>query len=276
MLKKTLFILMLQTMSIASLSSSSSINKEIRRMYKFSEACKQNKTEEVKKILEKSKQSTCNELINTKFIGYTIWFLETFPLLLAIENNNLELINILLTYGADPNIIDKQNKTTPLIKLFQTEECSQTTAITQVLLKAGANPNIKNCTGDTPLVALLSSSYRHSHLDTIDIIKALIGAGANPKIIGIHDTSPLTALFLNAENHQTNAIAQALLDAGADPNIENNFRRTPLITLFQKNKKPSFETVQTLLNAGANPNIIDIYDIAPLETFVHCIQKTLK
>ncbi|MBL4587906.1 ankyrin repeat domain-containing protein, partial [Candidatus Babeliales bacterium] len=255
MLKKQfLFILMLQTMSIASLYSSSSIDKAA-----FRRACRQNKTEEVERILERNNQSTCEELLNTKFIKYIDSSLKDCPLFLAIKNQNLELINILLAYGANPNIIDGWNDNTPLTQLFQTRECSQITAITQALLNAGADPNIKDSFGNTSLEAFVYDQKEHPQMTTI--IKALIDAGANPNR---YCDNNHTSLHIAAEIKNIEVIRR-LLKHNADPNAQVNvIKDTPLTLLLKNNSNEYLEitaipknslasTVEELLAAGANP-----------------------
>ena len=82
---------------------------------------------------------------------------------------------------------------------------------TQLLLKAGANPNIQNNYGYTPLHTSKSPK----------INKLLLEAGANHTIQNRHGDTPL---HYSKSRKQT----KLLLQAGANPNVQNNYQKNPL------------------------------------------------
>ena len=81
----------------------------------------------------------------------------------AIENNDFPKLKELLEKGADPNIQNQCGKT-PLHLLKNIKQ-------TKLLLESGANPNIQNINGDTPLHLIMN----------VEQIKLLLEKGASPR-----------------------------------------------------------------------------------------------
>ena len=80
-------------------------------------------------------------------------------------------------------------------------------AVIQALVDAGADVDVKNDDGDTPL-------HRASLLnENLAVIQALMDAGADVHAKDNHGSTPLHAAALGNENL---AVIQALMDAGAD------------------------------------------------------------
>jgi hypothetical protein len=77
------------------------------------------------------------------------------------------------------------------------------------LLKAGANPNVRNQLGSTPLAEAAFNA-------NTDMVKALVDAGADPNATGADGQTPL---MLIARTSNVGA-AKLLLDKGANPNVK--------------------------------------------------------
>jgi ankyrin repeat protein len=84
------------------------------------------------------------------------------------STENGEIIQLLLSYGADPNLACDDG-TTPLILAVMGQTPSSTI---RVLLAAGANPNTPGIFGMTPLM------HAAGNCD-IEVVRTLISAGAD-------------------------------------------------------------------------------------------------
>ena len=158
------------------------------------------------------------------------------------------------------------------------------------LLKAGANPNVRDGGGRTPLhVAAFGSHYdavralvaggadinalEGSRYDVITIaavkddvrmVKLALELGGNPKLI----TSPYDGTALIAAAHLGHdAVVQALIEAGAPLDHVNNLGWTALIeaVILGDGGARHTKTVQKLVAAGANRSIADRSGATPLQ-----------
>ena len=101
----------------------------------------------------------------------------------------LEPAQLLLTAGADPNILN-QYEATPLHKFVSQKNSNPETVLT-LMLKHGADLNIKDKGGNTPL--LLAAEYSSG----FETMRAFIKAGANPKVSDIYGNSLLHKVVRN-------------------------------------------------------------------------------
>jgi len=109
------------------------------------------------------------------------------------------------------------------------------------LLKAGANPKVKNKLGSTPLSEACFNA-------NTPMIKALLDAGADPNVVGADGQTPL---MLVARTADVDA-AKLLLAKGADPNaIEAQRGQTALMWAAASAQGPM---VRALLAGGAKPD----------------------
>lgn len=155
----------------------------------------------------------------------------------AVWAGNLELLELLLKSGADPNMrskLDNYKGWTPL-RVAVSE--NQKDAV-ELLLKWKADPNIPS-DGSTPL---------HVAVDKPEILKLLL---ANKAAVDARDKDDMTPLA-HAMQQQLPEAATVLLAQGADPNATNNFGWTPLHIAVAKGDK---ELVELLLANKADPNI---------------------
>jgi len=146
----------------------------------------------------------------------------------------------------------------------------------RALLDEGINPNTKNASGNTPLMAAaLTGSLNTARLLLIKgagvniqndlgltalhiaaskggnrVVKTLINAGAE---VDLQDEHGNTALMSAALSGNLNA-AQSLIDGGADTDIQNSAGMTALHIASYKGHS---SVIQALLIADANPNIKD-------------------
>jgi uncharacterized protein len=106
------------------------------------------------------------------------------------------------------------------------------------LLKAGANPKVRNQLGSTPLgEAALNSNT--------ELMKALLDAGADPNAAGADGQTPLMIIVRTSNV----AAAKLLLDKGANPNVKEGQReQTPLMWAAASSQGPM---MRELLARGA-------------------------
>lgn len=183
------------------------------------------------------------------------------------------------------------NGNTPLLcalakvaEAAKAEDCTTTLPfdVLGALLDKGADPNIPDKLGNTPLTYALSRKLNAS------IIEALLVKKANPNTRGSNGDTPLTYAVVAYKEEERYGILMLLLRFGADPNITNVtdaedlgpedlelfmgysdsivlpdiMEDTPLSRAIMSTEKGvdgvlKLETVQILQDGGANPNFIN-------------------
>ena len=83
------------------------------------------------------------------------------------------------------------------------------------MLEDGANPNIKNGSGGTPLV--WAAYYGHT-----EMVKVLLEYGADPNMEDATGNTPLSLAY-----YGDTEMVKVLLEYGADPNMKNKYGYTP-------------------------------------------------
>lgn len=125
-----------------------------------------------------------------------------------------------------------------------------------LLLSKGADPNIKNCKGQTPLhIACVQESA--------EAVSSLLSAGSKAEEM---DTDGFFPLQLAVQNKDSNSV-RVLLEQGANPNFCDGKKRTALHHAFNSadvTADASFEIESLLLEAGADINKTDVRLRSPL------------
>ena len=135
----------------------------------------------------------------------------------SVADHYPEVTKILLEKGADPNIKDDEGKT-PLHYAIEFN-CPESM---EVLLEKGADPDIKDGMGNASL-----------HCTNIPKnIEILLDKGANPNIQANDGETPLHI----AVRHDYQVNAKLLFDKGAKANIENNQGDTPFRSAIQNER----------------------------------------
>lgn len=215
---------------------------------------------------------------------------------LAVANNDIHCVRLLLDAGADATITDKENKTAlqkaqerrydDLVIIMQNlidEKRWLTKALVdginaknlkdaQAAIKAGANVNQPDLNGEFPI-------HKAAHKGNAKILWELLAAKAS---INQTNKDGQTALHIAAKNGHA-ACVDLLLQKGADPKIKDRFKRTPLFYVAQNGDS---ESTELLLEAGADCNppikdsLLNMFNETPLQVAIEkknvaCAKKLL-
>ncbi|KAK6970667.1 ankyrin-1 [Biomphalaria glabrata] len=161
---------------------------------------------------------------------------------MAVIHGTLEIIEMLLSNGADINAMDA-NKFTPLL----TAVAVQRPNVVQLLIQKGANVNNASASGRTPLLVGIENT-------NFVIVQALITAGADPNLSDAQGTTPLFMCFKSKQNVNLEII-DALIQGGAHVNHTNKLGATPLMMAAQLGE---IRAAELLLIAGADINKMDV------------------
>jgi ankyrin repeat protein len=156
------------------------------------------------------------------------------------------MMDLLLKHGANPNVGDAEGKT----PLYFASSQGNIPAV-KALLSNGADANVKDSTGDTPLI---EAAYRGN----IEVVKLLLAHGANVNTKGFLGFSALARTTGYRDNIE---IMKLLLAHGADKNTRNKFGKTPLHGAADYGRT---EAMRILLQHGADPNVKDYNGQTPL------------
>ena len=167
------------------------------------------------------------------------------PLRVAVERGHLDVVRVLLEYGAYVNIRSYDNWT-PL--QYASYRDDQDGDIMQLLLKHGADTDCSNYRGQTPL-HLASKAGRPK------AVQLLLEHGADPNKRMRYSWTPL---HLAVRSGSDEAV-RLLLKHGANVNDKDKWCRTAL------HGASSFEVALALLECGADVNAQDWNGVRPLE-----------
>lgn len=209
----------------------------------------------IKAIMDERPLSEISVILNNfpDLINETDSNLDT-PLHLATKTGNVFLTEILLKAGANPNA-ENAVGTVPLYFPCRNGYLE----VAKLLLQFRANPNTK----DRNEWTLLHCAERNNHLE---IMTALIERGADVNAEGDNQRTPLHNAVVDGHLAQV----KILLNAGANPNTPDRLRNTPLILAADNG---NIEIIQELLNYKADVNLKDKNSSAPLHfaaSYGHC------
>jgi len=198
----------------------------------------------------------------------------TTPLHRAAEAGDVELVQSLLSGGADVNAKDDWDGGTPLHKAAAEGH----RVVAEILIASGADLEAKDDLGETPLHKTFFGGYKN-------VVELLLAKGADVNAGGQYGWTPLhqamSGGYLHyayrlletkygvAELDHTAAISEELdqveenlqietvrllISGGADVNAKDDFGGTPLHDAMYW---ASTDIVKLLLESGANPNVQD-------------------
>ena len=181
-------------------------------------------------------------------------------LLVACKQGNTGIINILLNAGADPNIATTNGNSCLHSVVWYGDDDSDDDDVRhevfQVIIDHGADVNATNQQNETAL--LIACIKRNT-----GVINILLNAGADPNIATINGNTCLHSVaryydddhrmrFIN--NDELQDVLQALIDHGADVNIIDKKNETMLVLACEEGNT---DIINMLLDAEVDPNIAD-------------------
>ena len=132
----------------------------------------------------------------------------------AAANDNVEAAAILISHGAKIDVRDKVNNDTALIYGIRDGKFS----VAEVLLEAGADPNLTDRRGFTPLHIAVAR-------DDVKIVQSLLDHGA---AINVRTQSDGRTPLMIAAAAGFEEMVELLLSRGGDPSIVDSGGKTPL------------------------------------------------
>ena len=158
------------------------------------------------------------------------------PIHNAAERGKFDTVRLLIVLGAEP----------PLTMLAYNGQ----KAIIQMLLRAGANPNMRDSEGHTALTRAALKGHE-------DIVRLLLQNRAKLNEGDQYGNTPLNS----AARCGYNNVVQQLIDGGADLSKGDLWGQTPLFNATMSNKT---DIVKLLIDNGADQNISNDNNLTPL------------
>lgn len=177
----------------------------------------------------------------------------TTPLLAAVSLNHLEISMILLKAGADVNLTDR-NGCTPLYKAAYHGR----PVLVDVLVQAGADLNKSDKEGQTPLYICVQNAIVHSSYATVEM---LLAAGAK-----VHQSDKNGKAPIHVASHWKIKDVLRTLTSDTTVNRIDNMGRTPLYVcvsslstgLYKEDLKYQVPCIKVLFHAECDMlNLID-------------------
>jgi ankyrin repeat protein/tellurite resistance protein len=185
----------------------------------------------------------------------------TDALILAVREGHLEIVDLLLGSGADPNRMNPKSGMTPIWMAVQ----ELRPQIAGVLLERDADPDqprqIPEANIDlVPLAGLQFLASKYDDARAFEMIDLFLRSGADPNRKGPSLCFPLLALAIRKHRPQT---LDLLLGAGVDPNVtdeKTEFQVLPVLIGAATGEKDgkALHMLDSLLSAGLRKQNIQI------------------
>lgn len=192
-------------------------------------------------------------------------------LMYAAKYNSLKTVKLLIKNNVDSSKQDNQGYTALHFVLDSKYlyENDDPLEILSLLLQSGANPDLKNENGKTPLIEAIEDHHRYTQMSfdeknyesKVAVLDEAIDILLEYSDPDIQDNDGNSALII-VTNYGQSAIAKKLLDKGADPNIYNMKGETPLIIVADQNL-PDTTIADVLIKHGAEVNKVTLNVLSP-------------
>jgi len=175
------------------------------------------------------------------------------PLMWAASSGSIDAVQMLIRAGAIIDAKDKEGQTALMWAQIGSMYSGYNPAIVKALIAAGADVNVVDTYGGTPLT-------RAAGADLSESVKLLLAAGANVNATD-RSESPLIRTFYSQSSskddgaiHPSVATVQALIAAGANVHAVNRDGQTVVRLAARAN---SLEVLKMLIAAGVDVNAKD-------------------
>ncbi|KAK8024498.1 hypothetical protein PG993_012564 [Apiospora rasikravindrae] len=169
-----------------------------------------------------------------------------------------EWIELLLSRGADANMLDNWLQPLVVVALKKRQNEDDREEVVRLLLRYGAKPGTRDSSG-VPLVHLCVAQRREG------LVRHLLQLGADPNSSDISGTP----LLVTAVKKHNRALVETLLKHGADANAHDIYLTHILLVVFEDSKLVHADKValmMLLLEHGAKPRKAnDSWDVTLLE-----------
>uniref|UniRef100_A0A096M0K4 Ankyrin repeat and EF-hand domain containing 1a n=1 Tax=Poecilia formosa TaxID=48698 RepID=A0A096M0K4_POEFO len=162
---------------------------------------------------------------------------------LAVSANNSDLVEFLLSLGAQPDVQDKMGRTPAMLAAELGNE-----DILSLLFQKQPDMKLVDIKGKGVLFYCSYPTKRHARC-----LELALKNGADPNNISCSGVHVLSMMCEKA--NECTPLCLALLDAGADPNAANE--TTGVTALMEAAKTGSLPVVRQILRRGGNPNTLD-------------------
>ncbi|STX52092.1 ankyrin 3 [Legionella busanensis] len=179
------------------------------------------------------------------------------PLSIAAANNDLAIVKRLIKYFIKTKNVAALNLTANEYKitLLHLSAAKGHSKVAQGLIELGADVNVQDCNGATPLLIAALKNY-------LVIVKHLIKAGAN---LNLASNNGATSLYVAAERGHIDVV-KVLLDAGADSHKSCAISVDTLAKLAETKPQYIQTRIAFLLRKSSTANTVAVtpYEIATI------------
>jgi ankyrin repeat protein len=165
------------------------------------------------------------------------------------SSTSVEMLQFLLDHGAPINGRDAHGATYLETLVSDADSDSEMEEKIELLIQRGANVNIPDNDGATPLLKCAS----------VEIVNLLIEHGAN---VNAADKRGMTALHLAATDEGQIELGELVIAKGADVNARNNDGYTPLDLLVIGSFNYDFALLLVAHGAWVNDVLVQQYDLS--------------
>jgi ankyrin repeat protein len=183
-----------------------------------------------------------------------------FNVVRGASSRHTKCLRALIKHGVNVNIRSSRNGKTPLLEAIESEPWSGYVNVIYLLLAAGANPNAKDSSGDSPLLKLLGSGLTPLSEHHRKALALLLSTSYKTNVAVTPLGTRNKPLHLAIRRRDPWAVGMLLERNASLIEAENSEGLTPLslaVTSWSDNtmSKAQLEILDLLLEKGANVNV---------------------